>query len=87
MLLGSSGVVKRVKSPLKNVCENANSLTLKVVHLWGWHICKGVEDLVIGFGLWWILVSNSALIQSVFVKNSVGMDSPLNKLSIESKII
>jgi hypothetical protein len=61
MLLGSSGVVKRVKIPLKNVCENANSLTLKVVHLWGWHICKGVED----FGLWWILVSNSALIRSV----------------------
>jgi hypothetical protein len=65
MLLGSSGVVKRVKIPLKNVCENANSLTLKVVHLWGWHICKGVEDLVDGFGLWWILVSNFALIQSV----------------------
>jgi hypothetical protein len=65
MLLGSSGVVKRVKIPLKNVCENANSLTLKVVHLWGWHICKGVEGLVDGFGMWWILVSNSALIQSV----------------------
>jgi hypothetical protein len=65
MLLGSSGVVKRVKIPLKNVCENANSLTLKVVHLWGWHICKGVEDLIDGFGMWWILVINSALIQSV----------------------
>jgi hypothetical protein len=65
MLLGSSGVVKRVTIPLKNVCENANSLTLKMVHLWGWHICKGVEELVDGFGLWWILVSNSALIQSV----------------------
>jgi hypothetical protein len=65
MLLGSSGVVKRVKIPLKNVCENANSLTLKVVHLWGWHICKGVEDLIDGFGMWWILVRNSALIQSV----------------------
>jgi hypothetical protein len=52
MLLGSNGVVKRVKTPLKNVCENANSLTLKVVHLWGWHICKGVEELVDGFGLW-----------------------------------
>jgi hypothetical protein len=64
MLLGSSGVVKRAKSPLKNVCENANSLTHKVVHLWGWHICKWVEDLVDGFGLWWILFSNSALIQS-----------------------
>jgi hypothetical protein len=65
MLLGLSGVVKRVKIPLKNVCENANSLTLKVVHLCGWHICKGVEDLIDGFGMWWILVSNSALIQSV----------------------
>jgi hypothetical protein len=65
MLLGSSGVVKRVKIPLKNVCENANSLTLKVVHLWGWHICKGVEDLIDDFGMWWILVSNSALTQSV----------------------
>jgi hypothetical protein len=65
MLLGSSGVVKRVKIPLKNVCENANSLTLKVVHLWSWHICKGVEVLIDGFGMWWILVSNSALIQSV----------------------
>jgi hypothetical protein len=65
MLLGSSGVVKRVKIPLKNVCENANSLTLKVVHLWGWHICEGVEDWIDGFGMWWILVSNSALIQSV----------------------
>jgi hypothetical protein len=52
MLLGSNGVVKRVKTPLKNVCENANSLTLKVVHFWGWHICKGVEELVDGFGLW-----------------------------------
>jgi hypothetical protein len=58
-------MVKRVKSPLKNGCENANSLTIKVVHLWGWHICKGVEDLVDGFGLWWILVSNSAFIQIV----------------------
>jgi hypothetical protein len=65
MLLGSSGVVKRVKMRLKNVCENANPLTLKVVHFWGWHICKGVEDLVDGFGLWWTLVRNSALIQSV----------------------
>jgi hypothetical protein len=65
MLLGLSGVMKRVKSPLKNVCENANSLTLKVVHLWGWHICKGVGELVDGFGLWWIFVSNSTLIQSV----------------------
>jgi hypothetical protein len=51
MLLGSSGVLKRVKIPLKNVCANANSLTLKMVHLWGWHICKGVEELVDGFGL------------------------------------
>jgi hypothetical protein len=65
MLLGSSGVVKRVKIPLKNVCENANSLTLKVVHLWGWHICKGVEVLIDGLGMWRILVSNFALIQSV----------------------
>jgi hypothetical protein len=65
MFLVSSGVVKRVKIPLKNNCENANSLTLKVVHLWGWHICKGVEDLVDGFGLRWIFVSNFALIQSV----------------------
>jgi hypothetical protein len=65
MLLGSSGVVKRVKIPLKNVCENANSLTLKMVHLWGWHICKGVEELVDGFGLRWILVCISALILSV----------------------
>jgi hypothetical protein len=65
MLLGSRGVVKRVKIPLKNVCDNDNSLTLKVVHLWGWHICKGVEDLIDGFDMWWILVSNSALIQSV----------------------
>jgi hypothetical protein len=32
------------------------------------------------------LVSISALIQSVWVKHSVGMDSPLNNLSIESKI-
>jgi hypothetical protein len=54
-----------VKIPLKNVCENANSLTLKVVHLWGWQICKGVEDLIDSFGMWWILVSNSASIQSV----------------------
>jgi hypothetical protein len=51
MLLGSSGVLKRVKIPLKNVCANANSLTLRMVHLWGWHICKGVEELVDGFGL------------------------------------
>jgi hypothetical protein len=51
MLLGSSGVLKRVKIPLKNVCANANSLTLKMVHLWGWHICKGVEELDDGFGL------------------------------------
>jgi hypothetical protein len=65
MLLGSSGVVKRVKIPLKNVCENANSLTLKMVHLWGWHICKGVEELVDGFGLRQILVCISALILSV----------------------
>jgi hypothetical protein len=65
MLLGSSGVVKRVKIPLKNVCENANSLILKGVHLWSWHICKGIEVLIDGFGMWWILVSNSALIQSV----------------------
>jgi hypothetical protein len=65
MLLGSSGVMKRVKIPLKNVCENANSLTLKMLHLRGWHICKGVEELVDGFGLWWILVCISALIQSV----------------------
>jgi hypothetical protein len=42
MLLGSSGVVKRVKSPLKNVCDSVD-----------------------GFGLWWILISNSAFIQSV----------------------
>jgi hypothetical protein len=54
-----------VKIPLKNVCENANSLTLKVVHLWGWHICKGVEVLIDGLGMWRILVSNFALIQSV----------------------
>jgi hypothetical protein len=58
-------VMKRVKSTLKNVCENANSHTVKVVHLRGWHICKGVEVLVDGFGLWRILVRNSALIQSV----------------------
>jgi hypothetical protein len=58
-------MVNIVKSPLKNVCENANSLTLKVVHLWGWHICKGVEKLVDGFGLWWILDCNYVLIQSV----------------------
>jgi hypothetical protein len=44
-------MVKRVKIPLKNVCANANSLTLKMVHLWGWHICKGVEEFVDGFGL------------------------------------
>jgi hypothetical protein len=36
-----------------------------VVQLWRWHICKGVEDLIDGFGMWWILVSNSDLIQSV----------------------
>jgi hypothetical protein len=58
-------VVKKVKIPLKNVSENSNSIILKVVHLWGWHICKVVEDLIDGFGMWWILVSNSALIQSV----------------------
>jgi hypothetical protein len=45
--------------------KNANSLTLNMVHLWGWHICKGVEELVDGFGLWWILVCISSLIQSV----------------------
>jgi hypothetical protein len=44
-------MVKRVKIPLENVCANANSLTLKMVHLWGWHICKGVEEFVDGFGL------------------------------------
>ena len=43
MLLRSSGVVKRVKNPLRNVCENANSLSHKAVHLWSWHICKGVD--------------------------------------------
>jgi hypothetical protein len=59
-LLGSSGVVKRVKKPLKHVCENANSLTLKVVHLWSWHICKGVAKLVDECGLWWIMDCNSA---------------------------
>jgi hypothetical protein len=58
-------MVKIVKIPLKIVCENANSLTVKVVHLWGWHICKGVKNLVDGFGLWWILDCNSILIQSV----------------------
>jgi hypothetical protein len=65
MLLGSSGMAKRVKTPLKKVCENANSLTLKVVHLWGWYICKGVEQMVDAFGLCWILVCNSTFIQSV----------------------
>jgi hypothetical protein len=67
MLLGSSGMVKRVKIPLKHVCENANSLTLKVAHLWGWHICKGVEEIVDGYSLWWILDCFSAFIQSIFV--------------------
>ena len=51
MLLGSSGMVKRVKNPLKNVCENSNSLTHNMVHLWSWHICKGVEVMVDGYGL------------------------------------
>jgi hypothetical protein len=86
MLLGSSGMVKRVKIPLKNVCENANSLTLKMVHLWGWHICKGVEELVLVFvcgGSWFAFL----LLSKVFwVKHSVGMDTPLDELSIESKI-
>ena len=33
MLLGSSGVVNCVTNPLKNVCENANTLALGGVHL------------------------------------------------------
>jgi hypothetical protein len=56
MLLGSSGVVKRVKSPLKNVCENANSLTLKVVHFWVGTFAKGLKIwlMVLVYGGSWL---------------------------------
>jgi hypothetical protein len=45
MLLGSSGVVKRVKIPFKNVCENSNSLLL-------WWYTYGVGTFAKGSKIW-----------------------------------
>jgi hypothetical protein len=50
------------------ICDDVGACIASILEKMEWNAQgkgKGVEEMVDGFGLWWILVCNSVLIQSV----------------------